>query len=262
MSPSKKKDVILKLIIIILGCIFWMIYRLLFIKDNKEIWNFRYCFEDKLLTVIFLDLTNFISQHLYIRDFLILTGSVLLDILFVTFLIVFIAKGHSWKPLIQLFLFYGFRGMFIQSVFLMEIYDTYLWGHPGFPSLVVPFGRAPDFFYSGHAGCALTLGLILSDLGYKPLYYFGLFLAFFEGFVMTVTRTHYSIDIIFGILCAHYMYILAGSVNPFMDKYLPICGIKNALAISDPNLELKKVINSDEPDNERGKYDGVYNVTT
>ena len=34
-------------------------------------------------------------------------------------------------------------------MFVFDYPDGYFWEHPGFPSIVVPYGRSSDFFFSG-----------------------------------------------------------------------------------------------------------------
>lgn len=221
-TNTKAKNIIIRLAIVNLCATFWFIYRHFYSKTIHE-WTSRYCFEDKLLREVFHDLTMYISQNLNIRDILTITGSNLLDVFVVSFMFVYVLNGKSWKPFLHLGMFYALRGAIIQSVFLLEFYDTLLFANPGFPSLIVPFDRAPDFFYSGHVGCALIVGLSLHDMGYNEMFWVGLILAIYEAFVMTVLRAHYSIDVIFGLLVAHYLYFVAGKLSPWIDKMIPIC---------------------------------------
>lgn len=226
----KKRDILLRFIVVLLIGTFWMIYRLFYLTDNKSTWDYKYCFKDKIMIKGLGDITRYISQNLYLRDFLLISGSNLLDIFFMCYLITFIRHGKSWRSMINFILFFGIRNLIVQSLILLEYYDTYLFQDPGFPSIVVPFQRAPDFFYSGHAGSAMILGLQFSSLGYSQLKYVGIFLSAYEGFVMMVTRTHYSIDVVFGMLMAHYTYFLSKPIAKFFDEKLPFC--------SDPNIEL------------------------
>jgi hypothetical protein len=219
----KKRDIFLRFIIVLLIGTFWVIYRMFYLSDNKSSWDYKYCFKDKLLISGLGDLTNYISQNLYLRDFLLISGSNILDIFFISFLIAFVKMGRSWRAIVNFILFYGIRNICVQSLILLEYYDTYLFQDPGFPSIVVPFQRAPDFFYSGHAGSAMILALQFEILGYSHLKYVGIFLSFYEGFVMMVTRTHYSIDVLFGMLMAHYTFFLSKPIAEFLDFHIPFC---------------------------------------
>jgi hypothetical protein len=251
----KKKDILIRLSIVILSLAFWMAYRFYYLHDSKKPWTFNYCINDKLLTWAFYDLTRYAADNWYIRNFFLISGSNILDIYFISFLIVFIKKGNSWKPILHLLLFYGIRNVLVQGVFLFEIYDTYIFGDPGFPSIIVPFFRAPDFFYSGHAGCAVLTGLQFSDLGHPKLLYVGIIIALYEGFIMSVTRAHYSIDIIFGMMMAHYIYFLSEKLAKYTDKYIPVCG-----KIQNTAIEPSKIEPAGNSDLE-GDYKDVHNIT-
>lgn len=222
-TETQKTNIILRLSLIACAFAIWLLYRYsLRSSNNEKKWNFLYCFEDKLLSEIFLPITNYISQNLYIRDFLLITSSAFLDVFMICFICVYISKGNSWAPLLHMGLFYGLRGAVVQNLVIMQIYDTYIFEYPGFPSLVVPYFRAADFFYSGHSGCALLLGLQMADMGYAEMKYVGFLLGIFEGLVLTMLRIHYSIDIIFGIICGHYLYFVAKEVAKFADTIFPM----------------------------------------
>ena len=57
-------------------------------------------------------------------------------------------------------LFYGVRGI-IQGFFKFRFPEGYLWPEPPIPSLLVPYGKTSDFYFSGHCG---FLTLILCEL--------------------------------------------------------------------------------------------------
>ena len=245
-------NILIKLAIVIIGFGIWMLYRFTLQKDDRK-WDFIYCFEDKLITKVFAGATTYISQNLYIRDYLCIMSSAFLDIMMVTFLIVWVLKGNSWNPLIHMGLFYGVRGGVIQSLIVMQIYDTYLFEYPGFPSLIVPYFRAADFFYSGHSGCAVLLGLQLAEMGYSEMKYIGFILGIFEGFVLTILRVHYSIDIVFGIIISHYLFFVSRYVSKYVDMLFPM-GEYNKELIDSNGEQIKCCGNENaenSPNNER-----------
>jgi hypothetical protein len=138
------------------------------------------------------------------------------------FLILYAIKGNSWKHIIALLTFYLFRGTLIQSINILEFYDLYIWGYPGFPSLTVNTERTSDFFYSGHTGVAFLLALIFRDYEYRLFYYNGIILTLLQAFSMTTTRAHYSIDVIFGFIAAHYFYMFGRKLGGYLDRKAPI----------------------------------------
>src|SRR4051812_14980777 len=124
MNSNFKKDVTIRLTIVLACYSFWVIYRVFILQDDntKPIWNFNYCFDDKVLTYFLADFTNFLSQNLFARDLLIITASGVLDIFMVTFLILFIYQNTSWRPVIHIIIFYAFRGAVVQSLIFLEYY--------------------------------------------------------------------------------------------------------------------------------------------
>lgn len=53
-------------------------------------------------------------------------------------------------------LFYGIRGV-LQANFTFKMPVGGYWGFPGIPSIMVPYGLASDFYYSGHTGYLVTI---------------------------------------------------------------------------------------------------------
>ena len=98
-------------------------------------------------------------------------------------------------------------------MFQMKFPDGYLWEDPGFPSIAVSYLKTNDFFFSGHAGLPIIMGLEAKKLGYNIIFYFCIFTCLTEVITMIFTRGHYIIDLIAGVVFAHYIYI-------HVDKYI------------------------------------------
>lgn len=224
---NKTTRVKLKFGIILILISLYLIYRYALPNNEKLKLDSKYCFKDKWLLEYTNFLNKFAAKHLYFRDFILLFSSNCFDILMISFIFFYIQNGDKGedyrnmcrRSIISLLMFYIFRAL-IQNIFTFSIYDTYLFDYPGFFSFVVPFSRAPDFYYSGHCGCAFILTISFRDFGEKYLYYFGIFVTFMQVIVMTsITRAHYSIDVIFGIIFANYFikinekYFSWGKIN-------------------------------------------------
>jgi hypothetical protein len=95
----------------------------------------------------------------------------------------------------------------------MKFPEGYLWEYPGFPAIAVSYLYTNDFFFSGHVGVPIILGLEFRKMGSNIFFYFAIFTVIVEAFTMIVTRGHYIIDLITGVIVAHYIYIL---VNDFI----------------------------------------------
>lgn len=85
--------------------------------------------------------------------------------------------------------------------------EGYSWKDPGFPTIVVPYGRSSDFFFSGHCGflniCALEWLRNGKGNFFKVVEVINAYLAF----VMLVFRIHYAIDIVVAIFYSHYVFL-------------------------------------------------------
>ncbi len=209
-----------KLILLLITLIPFIIYRI-FSPDKESLnTNFPYAFNDKVLLIFFAPITKFLAEHLQVRDLVLLTGFLNLDILMLVFIAYYIKFGNSFKPFICFLIFYGIRAI-LQNFFLLDYYPLYLFTYPGFRSISVPTSRAADFFFSGHTGCAFLLSLNFRSWGENKLFYYGCFVTFLQMFVMTVVRAHYSIDVIFGLLIAHYVWILVNDYCELIDRIFP-----------------------------------------
>jgi len=214
---------------VVILLIIWILIRLFYLKEDPGVYDGLYCFNDKFLTVILKPITDFLSQHLLIRDLMLILGALFMDMGFLLFTIVYILRGNSWKEIFAIILFYGLRGSF-QSISFLQIYDTFIMEYPGFPSLMVPYFRTADFYYSGHTGASCLLALSYRDWGYTPIFYVYIFSTFYEALQMSIIRAHYSIDIIFGFIAAHYLFQISAKFSrSVLDVYLPIFGEKKSV---------------------------------
>ncbi len=217
-----------KVLVLFIFFILWIVVRIGFhyLDTDEGVTNPNYCLNCKLLTNILYPISNLISQNLIVRDLLLIFASTMLDIGLITFGVIYIKNGNSWAYPLAFLIFYGVRSV-VQELFTMQFLDTFVFDNPGFPSIVVPYFRTPDFFYSGHIGCSLILSLSFRDWGYKIFSNYFIFVVCLEAFVMTVTRAHYSIDIIFGFIAGHYFYIISKYLAKYLDVNLPLCGMKD-----------------------------------
>jgi hypothetical protein len=95
----------------------------------------------------------------------------------------------------------------------MSFPDGYLWEYPGFPSITVSYLKTNDFFFSGHVGLPIIGALEFYGEEKMPLACFCMFTCLLEFFTMIITRGHYLIDLICGVIIAHYVYML-------VDRYI------------------------------------------
>ena len=77
-----------------------------------------------------------------------------------------------------------------------------IWRYPGFPSLLVTYGVASDFFFSGHTAIAAWGGLEMGRLRFRGAVVLGVLIAVFEATTVIVLRAHYTMDVFTGVVVA------------------------------------------------------------
>ena len=80
---------------------------------------------------------------------------------------------------------------------------------PGVYSLTVPYHDVNDFFYSGHVGTCLLITLEYYSSKYYKMALFTLLILVNQWTMLSLVRTHYIIDLVTGVLFAHYFFIQA-----------------------------------------------------
>ena len=88
-----------------------------------------------------------------------------------------------------------------------------IWHYPGFPSLLVTYGVANDFFFSGHTAIAVFGASELARFHKNWLTACAILLVFFEITAVIVLRAHYTMDIFAGLLAALCIAIISEPVS-------------------------------------------------
>lgn len=115
--------------------------------------------------------------------------------------------------------YFVFRALLLVTFTLMKNFEKFpfpediVWHNPGFISFSVPYDHTRDFFYSGkllihlgHTGTLTIIGLEFWTLNRKFIC-----LAVFVSLIymvnmLTITRIHYSIDIIGALIFAPFWF--------------------------------------------------------
>lgn len=102
----------------------------------------------------------------------------------------------------------------------MRFPDDYLWEFPGIYSFVVPYQKTNDFFFSGHLGFSAVAVLEFHDKKRKGWTIYAIVTLIIEGFTMIVLRGHYSIDLISGVIGAHYFFIIGEVCSKIFERFI------------------------------------------
>ena len=135
---------------------------------------------------------------------LLIASSGVIDIMG-TGLILLALFGNSIRPFLGLLFLFTSRQV-CQYLCPLPAPEGIIWNAPGFPSLLVTYGVANDFFFSGHTAIAVFAGVELGRQAGNRGWLLGSAIIFFEVATVLVLRAHYTIDVIAAIgfaLAAH-----------------------------------------------------------
>ena len=125
--------------------------------------------------------------------------------------------GGSVRPFLGLVLLMAMRQA-LQALCSLPAPPAMIWHDPGFPSLLVTYHVANDFFFSGHTAIAVFGALELSRFRRSWLTAFAILLVLFEIVAVLVLRAHYTIDVFTGILAALWVDRISERLAPVLDR--------------------------------------------
>lgn len=168
---------------------------------------------------------RFYSDNLKTRNALIIINSFTIDLTAITIMIFVVLYAKNARIFFSLMLFYGIRGI-IQGNFLFGFPERYIFTDPGFPSLLVPYGKTADFYFSGHTGFFFFTCLEFIHQKRVLIAFLTFIGTLVTMYTLIVTRAHYSIgkngfisDILIGLLWSVYSYKLAYDYKSEMTKF-------------------------------------------
>ena len=152
------------------------------------------------------------------RDALQITCSAFMDILFLTTSGYWVLYSKSSRLIVTILLFYGVRNV-VQQMWWSPFPAGFWWYDPGFPSLIVPYGRGSDFFFSGHVGFVVICGTEWKRVGNLWMAIFSLIGGIYTTFILLSYQVHYCIDIFTGVVFAHWCYVMVDQYKESIDGF-------------------------------------------
>jgi membrane-associated phospholipid phosphatase len=149
---------------------------------------------------------------------LLIASSLVIDALGL-FLLGWAVFGASLRPFMGLLLLFGLRQI-SQALVALPAPAGIIWEDPGFPSLLVTYSVANDFFFSGHTALAVYGCVELGRFGGKKLWIPCLAVAVFQALSVLVLRAHYTLDVLAGALAALLAAELSVRIAPPVDRAL------------------------------------------
>jgi hypothetical protein len=141
---------------------------------------------------------------------LLIVSSALLDAMAVFLLASWIFAGRLW-PFLGLAILLLARQI-MQALCSLPPPPGIIWHYPGFPSLLVTYGVANDFFFSGHTAIAVFGATELARFRKTWLTVTAICVVMFEIAAMLVLRAHYTMDVFTGALAALSVAQLHGKI--------------------------------------------------
>ncbi len=159
----------------------------------------------------------YFAAHAGAANGVLIVSSAMIDLLGL-FLLLGSILGRTIRPFLGLFILFVLRQI-CQAIVALPAPEGMIWHNPGFPSLLVTYATAGDFFFSGHTAIAVygavELGRVRRWLGVP-----GAIVAMFLTAVVIVLRVHYTMDIFAGIVAALWVAAIVPRLAPPVDRAL------------------------------------------
>jgi len=166
-------------------------------------------------------LNAYFLVHANAANALLIVSSGLIDLLAV-FLLLRWLFGESVRPFLGLFLLMVTRQI-VQAFCALPAPPSMIWHYPGFPSLLVTYSVAGDFFFSGHTAIAVFAATEVARLKKRWLMALSIVVVIFEIAAVLTLRAHYTMDVFTGLivalLVASVAEKLSAPIDQFVDKH-------------------------------------------
>jgi PAP2 superfamily C-terminal len=156
----------------------------------------------------------YLHSHPAMANALLVVSSSIIDLLGVLLLSMWIFRGEA-RPFLALVIVLGLRQIMQACVALPTPPDA-IWHDPGFPSLLVTYGVANDYFFSGHTAIAVLGASELARTGKRWVTLGGIGIVLFEVATVLVLRAHYTMDVFTGLVTGLYAAYLADRIAQSM----------------------------------------------
>src|SRR6266853_2677173 len=163
-------------------------------------------------------LNSYFAEHTSAANALLILSSALIDALGL-FLLGRWLFGGSVRPFLGLFLLMTLRQL-IEAICALPPPSNMIWRYPGFPSLLVTYSVAHDFFFSGHTAIAVFGAIELSRLRRNWITAAAVLLVLFEVATVLILRAHYTMDVFTGVVAALWVADLSSRISPRLQQLI------------------------------------------
>jgi PAP2 superfamily C-terminal len=165
---------------------------------------------DRLLDLT-APLNSYLFSHPSAANGLLIASSGIIDLLGL-FLLARWIFGGSTRPFIGLIIVLGLRQI-AQALVTLPIPPSAIWHYPGFPSLLVTYAVANDYFFSGHTAIAVLTLTEIARLRHVWITVLAVLIAIFEIVSVLALRVHYTMDVFTGVVTGLYAAYLAACIS-------------------------------------------------
>src|SRR5215470_16418650 len=156
--------------------------------------------------------------HTTAANALLIVSSALIDLL-ALFLLARWLFGESVRPFLGLFLLMVTRQI-VQAFCALPPPPNMIWHYPGFPSLLVTYSVAGDFFFSGHTAIAVFAATEIARLKKDWLTAVAVLIVLFEILTVLVLRAHYAMDVFTGLVVALWVASFIDRLSTPIDRFV------------------------------------------
>lgn len=147
----------------------------------------------------------YLHEHTAAANALLIVSSGIIDLLGIFLLGQWIFQGRV-RPFLGLVIVLGLRQV-MQALVSLPAPPNAIWHYPGFPSLLVTYGVANDYFFSGHTAIAVLGATEMIRFRRPWLTVVALCVVILEILTVLILRAHYTMDVftgmVTGVLAAH-----------------------------------------------------------
>ena len=163
-------------------------------------------------------LNGYFLAHTTAANALLIASSVLIDLL-ALFLLLKWLFGDSVRPFLGLFLLMVTRQI-VQAFCALPPPPNMIWHYPGFPSLLVTYSVAGDFFFSGHTAIAVFAATEIARLKKRLLTFLAVLIVLLEILAVLVLRAHYTMDVFTGLIVALWVASVIERLSAPIDRFV------------------------------------------
>jgi hypothetical protein len=153
-------------------------------------------------------LEDYLRRHIAVRNSLFIFSSISVDFLALFSFIMFALYSKNFRFLLTN-LIYAILLLIFQNIFYFVDSPSSLWTYPGFPSLVNSYSKTTSYYYYGAVGFSIICALEFYKYKFKVMMWFALFSVLLQASVLVGVRGHYLIDVITGVIIAHYCFMIS-----------------------------------------------------